>query len=149
MTSQITSNESGTEIMVNDPSTELRISSMESASMESTSMDESSAQASATWRRVVESATDILADLPAYSSRFFQKNGSLMAALGWVFVALLGIRVLSALIGTINSIPLLTPLFELIGLGYTAWFVNRYLLTSGKRQELSQEVSRIKQQILG
>lgn len=148
MTAQITNNESGTEIMVNDPSTELRISSMESPSIDSTTV-ESSSQASATWRRVAESATDIIANLPAYVGRFFQQNGSLMAALGWVFVALLGLRVLSALIGTINSIPLLTPLFELVGLGYTAWFVNRYLLTSGKRQELSQEINHIKQQILG
>lgn len=142
MTAQITNSESGTEIMVNDPSAELRISSMESPM-------ESNSQSSATWRRVVESATDVISDLPQYIGRFFRQNGSLMAAIGWLFVALLGIRVLSALIGTINSIPLLTPLFELVGLGYTAWFVNRYLLTSGKRQELSQEISKIKQQVLG
>ncbi|NJL22441.1 MAG: hypothetical protein HC895_19130 [Leptolyngbyaceae cyanobacterium SM1_3_5] len=133
----MTNNESGTELLVSEPATEMRVS-----------LDTESSQ-TATWRKVVESATDTIADLPEYIGRFFRQNGSLMATLGWIFVALLGIRVLSALIGTINSIPLLTPLFEMIGLGYTVWFVNRYLLTSGKRQELSQEISRIKQQILG
>lgn len=137
MTAQMTNNESGTELLVSEPAAELRVSSMESGTE------------TAIWRKVVESATDIISDLPEYIGRFFRQNGSLMATLGWVFVALLGIRVLSALLGTINSIPLLTPLFELIGLGYTAWFVNRYLLTSGKRQELSQEIGKIKQQILG
>lgn len=137
MTAQMTNNESGTELLVSEPVVDLQVSSIDSSTE------------TATWRKVIESATDIIADLPKYIGRFFQQNGSLMATLGWVFVALLGIRVLSALIGTINSIPLLTPLFELIGLGYTVWFVNRYLLTSGKRQELSQEISHIKQQILG
>lgn len=138
MTAQITNNESGTEIVVNEPSTDMQFSSMESSS-----------QASATWRKVAESATDIIADLPEYIGRFFRQNGSLMAAIGILFAALLGLRVLSALIGTINAIPLLSPLFELVGLGYAVWFVNRYLLTKGKRQELSQEVGRIKEQILG
>lgn len=147
MTAQITNTESGQDMMTNDPA-ELRISSMESTPPETTSIEINTPPAS-TWRRVAESATDILADLPEYIGRFFRQNGSLMAAIGWLIVALLGLRVLSALIGTINSIPLLSPLFELVGLGYSIWFVNRYLLTSGKRQELNQEFSRIKQQILG
>ncbi|MBD2092697.1 CAAD domain-containing protein [Microcoleus sp. FACHB-1515] len=137
MTAQMTNNESGTELVVSEPAAEVRVS----VDSENSEM--------ATWRKVVESATDIISDLPEYIGRFFHQNGSLISAIGWLIVALLGIRVLSALIGTINGIPLLSPLFELVGLGYSIWFVNRYLLTSGKRQELSQEVNRIKQQILG
>lgn len=63
--------------------------------------------------------------------------------------ALIAIRVFLAILDALNDIPLLTPTFELIGIGYTAWFVNRYLLSTSKRQELAQEVQTLKQQIIG
>jgi hypothetical protein len=44
---------------------------------------------------------------------------------------------------------LVAPLFELIGLGYTAWFVYRYLLSAASRQELSQEIQALKNQVFG
>ncbi|KAL5061253.1 hypothetical protein RYX36_032857 [Vicia faba] len=34
----------------------------------------------------------------------------------------------SILVGAINSVPLLPKIMELVGLGYTGWFVYRYLL---------------------
>ncbi|XP_019460230.1 PREDICTED: protein CURVATURE THYLAKOID 1A, chloroplastic-like isoform X2 [Lupinus angustifolius] len=34
----------------------------------------------------------------------------------------------SIVLGAINSVPLLPKLLELVGLGYTGWFVYRYLL---------------------
>jgi hypothetical protein len=37
----------------------------------------------------------------------------------------------------------------LIGIGYSAWFVNRYLLKASNRQELAQEIQGLKQQVVG
>ena len=34
----------------------------------------------------------------------------------------------STLVGAINYLPLIPKILELVGLGYTAWFVYRYLL---------------------
>lgn len=34
----------------------------------------------------------------------------------------------SVIVGAINSLPLLPKIMELVGLGYTGWFVYRYLL---------------------
>ncbi|KAJ9539436.1 hypothetical protein OSB04_032169, partial [Centaurea solstitialis] len=41
---------------------------------------------------------------------------------------IVAICLLSILIGAINSVPLLPKIMELVGLGYTRWFVYRYLL---------------------
>ena len=46
-----------------------------------------------------------------------------------------------------NDIPLLEPIFELIGIGYGTWFVLRYLIKSSSRQELAEEIQSLKQQI--
>jgi hypothetical protein len=54
-----------------------------------------------------------------------------------------------SLLRVINAIPLFSSTFELIGFGFTSWFVYRYLLFAESRQELSQEYQDLKQQILG
>ncbi|MCI24256.1 protein CURVATURE THYLAKOID 1A chloroplastic-like, partial [Trifolium medium] len=42
--------------------------------------------------------------------------------------ALVAVWLSSILVGAINSVPLLPKIMELVGLGYTGWFVYRYLL---------------------
>lgn len=54
--------------------------------------------------------------------------------------ALVALRVVGAVMGALNDIPLLAPTFKLVGIGYSVWFVNRYLLKSSTRQELSQAI---------
>ena len=48
-----------------------------------------------------------------------------------------------------NDIPLVSPTFELIGIGYSVWFVYRYLLKASTRQELTHEISTLKTQVVG
>lgn len=67
---------------------------------------------------------------------------------GWIGLKL-GLSLLGALFSVVNSIPLLPALLELVGVGYVAWFTNRYLLGAAKRQELSQKVGQIKRDVLG
>ena len=55
----------------------------------------------------------------------------------------------SSIVGSINSVPLLPKLMELIGLGYSCWFVYRYLLFKDSRSELSDEVEAFKAKISG
>jgi len=50
---------------------------------------------------------------------------------------------------SINDIPLLAPVFELVGIGYTAWFVYRYLLKVETRKELAQEFNSLKGEVVG
>jgi hypothetical protein len=54
-----------------------------------------------------------------------------------------------AVLDAINDIPLLSPVFELVGIGYTAWFVYRYLLKVETRKELGEEFKSLKGQVVG
>ena len=40
------------------------------------------------------------------------------------------------MLNAVEKLPLVPALFELIGIGFTAWFVYRYLLFKPDRQEL-------------
>ncbi|ESQ37747.1 hypothetical protein EUTSA_v10029019mg [Eutrema salsugineum] len=42
--------------------------------------------------------------------------------------AIVAVWLSSIVVGAINSVPLLPKVMELVGLGYTGWFVYRYLL---------------------
>ncbi|KAK4476604.1 hypothetical protein RD792_015781 [Penstemon davidsonii] len=55
----------------------------------------------------------------------------------------------SIVVGAINSVPLLPKVMELVGLGYTGWFVYRYLLFKSSRKELATDIEAIKKKIAG
>ncbi|KAL9396985.1 hypothetical protein Peur_011238 [Populus x canadensis] len=55
----------------------------------------------------------------------------------------------SIVIGAINSVPLLPKIMELVGLGYTGWFVYRYLLFKSSRKELASDIEVLKKKIAG
>ncbi|KAK6918272.1 Cyanobacterial aminoacyl-tRNA synthetase, CAAD domain [Dillenia turbinata] len=55
----------------------------------------------------------------------------------------------SVIVGAINSVPLLPKIMELIGLGYTGWFVYRYLLFKSSRKELVTDIEALKKKIAG
>ena len=53
------------------------------------------------------------------------------------------------LVEIINEIPLIKPTFETVGLGYSAWFIYRYLLKADNRKEISADFNTLKEEILG
>ncbi|XP_059634293.1 protein CURVATURE THYLAKOID 1A, chloroplastic [Cornus florida] len=55
----------------------------------------------------------------------------------------------SIVVGAINSVPLLPKIMELVGLGYTGWFVYRYLLFKSSRKELATDIEALKKKIAG
>ncbi|KAF8092134.1 hypothetical protein N665_0423s0019 [Sinapis alba] len=65
------------------------------------------------------------------------------------FGAILAIYLTSAIVGSLESVPLLPKLMEVVGLGYTLWFTTRYLLFKSNREELKTKISEIKKQVLG
>ncbi|RVW37169.1 Protein curvature thylakoid 1A, chloroplastic [Vitis vinifera] len=52
--------------------------------------------------------------------------------------AIVAVWLSSIIVSAINSVPLLPKIMELVGLGYTGWFVYRYLLLSGHQFESPQ-----------
>lgn len=101
------------------------------------------------WQQIRDQVVQILSELPNYVGGFFSANQRPIVSIGLIIATLVSIKVVLAVLDAINDIPLLAPTFELIGLGYTAWFVNRYLLRAANRQELSNEVKSLKDQVIG
>jgi hypothetical protein len=76
-------------------------------------------------------------------------NRQIFYVLGWIFLALLGIRILFAVMNAIDDIPFVTFILKLIGFLYVARFVQRYLVRADNRQELSQMLNHAKSEFLG
>ena len=97
----------------------------------------------------VNIATGFLSQIFDILKRVIDNNQKLFVNLLLIFAGIIAVKVTLAIISAINDIPLLAPTFELVGLGYTGWFVYRYLLTKSTRQELVQEFEALKTQVVG
>lgn len=101
------------------------------------------------WQQIGEEASAFIDKIPSYVADFFSKYQPILIALGWILAALATVKLTLAILDAINDIPLLALVLELVGLGYTSWFVIRYLLSASSRQELSDTIQAIKEQFLG
>ena len=101
------------------------------------------------WLLFGEPISEWLAHLPNGVTDFFPANKRPLLLIALILVALVTVKITMELLEAIENIPLLASLFELIGLGYTSWFVYRYLITPARRQELSQEMDSWRESILG
>jgi hypothetical protein len=109
----------------------------------------SSEPSNAQWHKYGEQIAGFIQALPSYVTGFFRENKGPLGVIGLIVGTLVAVRLVLALLDAIDDIPLVAPALELIGLAYTGWFVYRYLLTASSRQELSEQVGQIKEQILG
>ncbi len=83
---------------------------------------------------------EFLSQLSENLSSFFGENQQLLINLGLIFGAIITFKVSLAVIAAINEIPLVAPTLELVGIGYSIWFINHYLLNTSSRQELTQKI---------
>ena len=109
----------------------------------------STASSNAQWQQYGERAASFLQDLPGYVTKFFAENKGPLGTIGLIVGALVTVKLTLALVDAINDIPLIAPTLELIGLGYSIWFVYRYLLSAASRQELVEEINTLKNRVLG
>jgi hypothetical protein len=101
------------------------------------------------WRQFGEKTYTFLSSLPDYVTEFFSQYRRPIVTIALIFGAFLSVKLTLALLDAINDIPLLAPTLELVGLGYTAWFIYRYLLRASNRQELGEEIKSLRDQIVG
>jgi CAAD domains of cyanobacterial aminoacyl-tRNA synthetase len=101
------------------------------------------------WGSFQTQATNFFANATQSTVAFFRENRQLLITLGWIFLALLGIRVLFASLDAIDDVPLMSSLLKIIGLVSVVRFVWRYLLRATDRQELTQKVDQAKAELLG
>ncbi|MEH2244143.1 CAAD domain-containing protein [Nostoc sp.] len=101
------------------------------------------------WQRIGRQISIFLAKIPEYIARFYQEYKLPIISFALLVIVVTGLRIFLAVLKAINDIPLVSPILELIGLGYTIWFTFRYLLKDSTRQELAAEIRLFKKQILG
>lgn len=107
------------------------------------------AQSQEQWLKYGEQISAFLGTLPEYLGTFFNQYKQPLVSVGLILGAIVAVKVLLAVLDALNDIPLVAPTFELIGIGYSAWFIYRYLLKASTRQELTQEITTLKSQVVG
>ncbi|MEB3178390.1 MAG: CAAD domain-containing protein [Nostocaceae cyanobacterium] len=101
------------------------------------------------WQKYGEQVSGFLAELPGYLGTVFNTYKKPLITIGIFLGAIVAVKVVLAVLDALNDIPLLEPLFELIGIAYSTWFVYRYLLKASTRQELFGEIESLKSQTIG
>lgn len=101
------------------------------------------------FQQVKDQAVAFLSELPDFLSNFFAEYRKPLINVGLVLGGAVSIKLLLAVLDALNDVPLLAPTFELIGMGYTGWFVYRYLLKESTREELLAEIESLKEQVVG
>ncbi|BAZ15922.1 hypothetical protein NIES4071_77950 [Calothrix sp. NIES-4071] len=101
------------------------------------------------WVKYGEQISSFLATLPEYAGTIFNRYKQPLTVLGLIVAAIVTLKVVLAVLDALNDIPLLAPTFELIGIGYSGWFIYRYLLKASSRKELTSEITTIKKQVVG
>lgn len=85
---------------------------------------------------IVTQIVVFLANIFDYLGSLFTTYKQSIVSLLIIVGAIVALRLVLAVMGALNDVPLLAPTFKLIGIGYSVWFVSRYLLKSSTRQEL-------------
>ncbi len=124
---------------------QIAVSLEESGSLAPLESDESTAELKAMLSKSVE----VMSNLDKILGDFFREYKQLIVSLGLVFGAIVSVKLTLALLSALNEIPLIEPILELVGLGYSAWFVTRFMLKSEKRQEFYAKFTDTKDQVLG
>jgi hypothetical protein len=127
------------------PANPLGMSAGGSAPITKVSTDSSSANMP-DW---VKQSADILTEVPAYVGQIYGEYKSAINTVGSILGILVGAKLTLAVLSAVNEIPLLAPTFEIVGIGYTVWFVWRYLLQASTRNELSSEIDGLKSEVFG
>lgn len=101
------------------------------------------------WQEWIDVVVDFLAKIPEQLGEFFADYQQPLTTLALIITAAITVYVTLSVLDAISNIPLLSSILELVGLGYSVWFVIRYLLKASTREELFTEFNSLKEQILG
>ncbi|MBE9185463.1 isoleucine--tRNA ligase [Microcoleus sp. LEGE 07076] len=100
-------------------------------------------------QQMLDRSAQFVADLPAYAGNFFTEYQKLLVTLGLLASVLVTGRVTLAILDTMNQIPMLGGLFEIIGILFTIWFAFRHLLWADNRQKMAETIDSLTADVLG
>ena len=114
-----------------------------------TMADEPMASPAAALQSSQTELTALFENAKSTATDFFNKNQQIFITVGWILLAIFGVKVVFATLGIIDDIPLVTPLIKLVGLVSVVRFAWRYLIREHDRQELIEIIDRKKVEVLG
>ncbi|WP_287518197.1 CAAD domain-containing protein [Okeania sp. SIO2C2] len=100
-------------------------------------------------QKIKEKLINTFANFPDYISQFYQTYQRQLKVIGSLILIILTFRLILGFLEALEGITTLSISFELIGMGYSVWFVYRYLLRKSNRQELLDKIQGIKAEIVG
>ncbi|HTL89398.1 MAG TPA: CAAD domain-containing protein [Leptolyngbya sp.] len=101
------------------------------------------------WERDRAQIEDFFNQPMKYISAFWQEYKPIAYLLGTTILVLVALKIVLGVIEFVTDLPLIGGFLELVGIGYSIWFFNRYLWKVEARQELSQTVEVLKQDVIG
>jgi hypothetical protein len=128
-----------------EPTSSIELSSGTPAGALSTSVSGDNAD----WKEVGNKVAHFLDVLPDFIGETFNQYRKPLTTVGIIALALVSVAIADGVLDVINALPLVAPLLELVGLGYTGWFIWRYLLYAEKRKELGQDYQTLKNRVTG
>ncbi|GER52421.1 thylakoid membrane phosphoprotein 14 kDa [Striga asiatica] len=101
--------------------------------------------------RVVAKATGESSDTSIVKSvqNVWDKSEDRVALIGLGFASVVAFWASINLVTTIDKLPIVPSVLELVGILFSSWFTYRYLLFKPDRQELSQAIKKSISDILG
>lgn len=101
------------------------------------------------FQQIGKQIAELLDRLPDSVGNFYRDYQRPLTVVAGIIAIIIGLKVLSGVLDTFNEIPFFEPFFQLIGIIYSGWFIYRYLLNAGTRQELWQIIDDYKAQVFG
>ncbi len=101
------------------------------------------------WQQILKRVYAFLSKLPEPVIKFFNDYRQLIIIIAAGFGAFVSVKVLLAMLGALNEIPLVAPTFELVGIFYAGWLIFRYAPTAEKRKDFQDDFGSLKDRILG
>ncbi len=101
------------------------------------------------WQEVSDKVFSYIDMVPDFVMNTFNKYQQPLTKVSIFLLALISVAIADGVLDVVNALPLVAPLLELIGLGYTGWFIWRYLLYAERRQELGRDYRALKDRVKG
>ena len=126
-----------------DQTTSIEVSPGTSGALSKISSDD------ADWKEVSNKVFSYIDMVPDFISETFSQYRQPLTKVGIFLLALVSVAIADGVLDVVNALPLVAPLLELVGLGYTGWFIWRYLLYAERRQELGRDYKTLKDRVTG
>ena len=100
------------------------------------------------WQQVLKGVAEFISRLPDEVSEFVGENRRSLVVLALILSAMVTFYVALAIAKAALEVPILSPVLEFMGIGYTAWFLYRYCWRAETREELLEMVRSLSEEVI-